>query len=100
MTGSVIIRHGHTIDDAGRILHDERPATWQEAEKIAGRRLDRRKAYAIIDGAIHESIRWTTSCSGCSYGVNDRGGGCRECGFHGVVRQGYWLPLALTDLGP
>ena len=45
---TVIHRHGHAIDEDGYIHYDDRPATYEQAEKIAGRRLDRRRNYAII----------------------------------------------------
>lgn len=91
MAGSVFTRHGHTIDDSGRIHYDESPCSWEEADKIAGRRLDRRRAYAVIDGEVHGLVRWTAKCSGCD------GGGCTECGYHGVVRDGAYCPLDVLE---
>jgi hypothetical protein len=94
MTGSVIIRHGHQIKD-GLIDYDDRPISWEEADQKAGRRLDRRKAWAFIDDRLCELIRFTTRCSGCSECPGeDRGMGCSECGYHGVVRQGHWIPAS------
>ncbi|MDK2757514.1 MAG: hypothetical protein KYX66_12340 [Blastomonas fulva] len=90
MSGSVIIRHGHEIVD-GLIIYNETPLSWEDADAKAGRRLDRRKAWAFIDDGLCVLARWTQSCSGCSY-VGERGGGCSECGYHGVVRSGAWVP--------
>lgn len=95
MSGSVIIRHGHDIVD-GYIIYNETPLSWEEADAKAGRRLDRRKAWAFIDERLCTLARWTQNCSGCSddsYGsYSERGGGCHECGYHGVVRSGAWVP--------
>lgn len=75
------------------ITHAERRISWQRADKIAGRRLDRRKNYMVIKGQVCSAVNFTTRCSGCSEDVyDDRGGGCSECGYHGVVRQSYWMP--------
>ena len=91
---SVIERHGHHIDERGFIHYDDRASTYEAAEKIAGRRLDRRRAYAIIDGEVCESARWTAACSGCHEGYgNGPGHGCRECGYTGMKRSGAWVPL-------
>lgn len=103
----VIERHGTEIKD-GRIIHDDRPATYEQAEKIAGRRLDRRKSYAIIDGQVAESCIWSQACSGCYSGHDLHlgiGNGCSECGHTGRRRNGQWVPLAtanakLTGLAP
>jgi hypothetical protein len=83
----VIERHGHSIDDGGWIHYDDRPATYERAEQLSGRKLDRRKNYAIIDGGVCESIHFTRECSGCD------SSGCDECGYQGVVRDGHWVPL-------
>lgn len=95
---SVVERLGHSFD-GDRIVYNERPLSWRQADEIAGRRLDRRKNYCVIDGQVCSEIRWTSSCSGCD------GGGCQECGYHGRVRNGYWMPddgsapRSLTDVG-
>lgn len=86
-----IERLGHRIE-GGVILYDEHPISWERADEIAGRRLDRRKAYCVIRGQVCSAIRWTQGCSGCSLGHEGRGGGCRECGYHGVVRNSMWFP--------
>ena len=99
--GSVIRRLSTRIED-GRIIHDDAPATFAEAESIVGR-LGRRRSYAIIEGEVLVCARWTTACSGCTPGVEevgccmDRGGGCWECGYSGRRRRGEYLPLASLE---
>jgi hypothetical protein len=93
---TVIERHGHSIDAAGFIHHDDRPATYEQADRQAGRRLDRRRNYAIIDGLVAESCQWSHACSGCYEGHNidsGTGNGCNECGYTGRRRSGAWVPL-------
>lgn len=94
MGGSVIERHGHHVDDNGFIHHHDVPMGWDEADKRAGRRLDRRRAWAFIDGELCSVVRWTGKCSGCSDDdpYSGRGFGCDECGYHGVVRMAEWVP--------
>lgn len=94
MSGSAIERGETSIVDS-YIIHDDKPLSWEEADKRAGWRLDRRRAWAFIEGSLCESIHWTQACSGCAYGFADRGGGCDECGYHGVVRQGQWVPAEI-----
>lgn len=91
VSGSVVERGETTIVDQ-IIHHDDRPITWEDADERAGFRLDRRKAWAFVEGALCETVSWTQSCSGCTYGFEKRGGGCHECGHHGVVRQAMWVP--------
>lgn len=93
---SVIERHGHTIAAGGVIHYDDRPLTWDAADRLAGRRLDRRKNWAFIDGRLCDAVSYTINCSGCSYDTDygsSRGGGCEECGYHGVVRLSEWIPV-------
>lgn len=95
----VIKRHGTAVKD-GHIIHDDRPATYEQAEKIAERRLDRRKNYAIIDGQVAESAVWSQACSGCYEGddsLNATGNGCDECGYTGRRRHGQWVPLVTAN---
>ncbi len=71
-------------------------ASWEEAETLAGRRLDHRRNYAIIDGEVYESAIWSQACSGCYEGVDvagAQGNGCSDCGWTGRRRRGQWLPL-------
>lgn len=70
----------------GFIEHDDRPASWERVDALCGRRADRRKAWAIIDGQVCTLVKWTERCSGCD------GGGCQECGYHGVTRRSQWCP--------
>lgn len=95
MSGRVIVRIKTAVVDQ-RIIHDDRPVSWADADKMAGRRLDRRKAWAFVEGELCELCSWTQACSGCSYGFeygsDNRGGGCHECGHHGVVRRSSWVP--------
>ena len=71
---------------------EDRPSSYEAAEAIAGRRLDRRRGYAIIMGRVCESARWSSACSGCSEDGSDRGLGCDECGYTGRRRQSIWVP--------
>lgn len=90
-----IERHGHRIDDAGHIHYDESPVTWDRIDALAGRRMDRRKSYAIVDGKVCSMVRWTARCSGCSIFAEGKSFGCEECGYHGVVRNGAWVPESM-----
>lgn len=64
----------------------------------------------INDGHEGYIARWTESCTGCfesedGHPVGDYdwdqkrgcyvGGGCSECGYHGVRRVEYWIPFDL-----
>lgn len=92
-----------------------RQIDWKEAEKIAGRRLDRRRSYATTDDgqpdesgkALFTMAKWTGSCSGCTesedghpvghYPADPKhhcliGAGCPECGYTGKTRRAYWVP--------
>lgn len=105
---AVKIRHGHTVDDKRLIHYNEEPSTYELADKLAGRRLDRRKNYCIINGQVCEGVSWVESCSGCfetedghpvgEYPIHPKhgchvGAGCEECGHHGVVRHSQWMPI-------
>ncbi|NPD16265.1 hypothetical protein HOY34_13780 [Xinfangfangia sp. D13-10-4-6] len=101
MGESVKVRDGYTISDDGLIHYAERAITWPEADEMAGRRLDRRKAWAFIDGELCDCVSWTAACSGCSDEVGAaRGGGCSECGYHGVSRQAMWVPATFARATP
>ncbi len=93
MTGSVIVRGGTAIID-DRLVHDDNPLPWPEADLRAGFRLDRRKSWAFIEGRLCYSASWTAACSGCAYGFEERGAGCHECGHTGRRRQGMWVPFS------
>ncbi len=94
---TVIERHGTRVDGQGFIHHDDRETTYEAAEAIAGRKLDRRKNYAIIDGKVCENAEWTEECSGCTeygdYGAVNGPSGCEECGYTGKRRMSHWVPL-------
>lgn len=95
-----IERHGHTVDGQGFIHYDDRPITYEQADMIAGKRLDRRRNYAVINGAVHEAEHYTMACSGCYEGTHmdsAKGHGCNECGYTGRRRHGYWAPLGAFD---
>jgi len=73
-------------------------ATFEEADEVAGRRLDRRGRYHICPAGdyglfvfpvdtVTRYAEWPRECTGCE------GAGCRECGGHGRVREGMFLPL-------
>lgn len=93
-----IERHGYTVDDAGLIHYDDRPISWERVDELAGKRLDRRKSYALIDGEVCSCVRFTSRCSGCTNGFEERGFGCHECGYQGVVRQANWVPDRFTEI--
>lgn len=89
--------------------------TWQEAEKLAGKRLDRRRQYYVHteegrtvknmyafngsegmpDALLLTYEEWTQNCSGCDcdcgdgYPCHHGAGGCEECGYTGKRRQGF-----------
>ncbi|MCW2242303.1 hypothetical protein [Azospirillum canadense] len=93
---TVIERLGHSIDHQGIIHYDDRPSTYEKAESVIGKRLDRRRNYAILHGdgrKVCELVTWSAQCSGCD------GGGCKECGYHGIIRRAMWLPVELADAG-
>ena len=79
----------------------EIPTTYERAEAVAGRRLDRRRAYAIIDGRVHRLVRWSEDCSGCTeYSMGYRifgPAGCDECGYTGKRRRREWVPLMPSE---
>jgi len=86
--------------------NDMRELDVEEAERLAGRRLDRRRTYATTaDGKpdaecggalVFEVARWSQACSGCHDGPNvlaSTGSGCNECGFTGRALNAQWLPI-------
>lgn len=73
--------------------------TIEEAEKIAGDRLDRRYKWFLWDGEVCYDGKFTRPCSGCSCGCeygcsccNERGAGCVECGYTGKRRDSFPIP--------
>lgn len=100
MSGKVIKRR-FTFNKYNQIKEviDE-TSTYSVAEKIAKKRLDHRRNYAIINGQVCVFEQFTRPCSGCSCDgeypcscCNERGAGCEECGYTGKVRSGYWMPF-------
>ena len=88
---TVIERLGSSVDKDGYIHYDDRPRTYEEAEKLLGESLDRRRNYAIIDGQVCEGSGWFSQvCTGCE------GCGCDECGYTGKRRTSYWVPIRET----
>lgn len=79
------------LDSDGVLTVDDRPLAIEVAERIAGKRLDRRKNYAVFRTSnvaeVRVATKWTRACTGCE------GGGCHECGYSGKVREGMWVPL-------
>lgn len=98
MTVQPIERLGHRIE-GNHICYDERPISWTAIEQKAGRRLDRRRAYAVVEGNVCEMVRWSGSCSGCTVEGGDRGMGCTECGHTGRRRSGAWVPITNAGEG-
>lgn len=107
MSGSVIMRNGHEEVD-GRIVHNDRAMSWEEADKRAGFRLDRRKSWAFISRnddlgipELCEAISFTAACSGCedseSMYPSSVSGGCHECGYTGKRRQSCFVPICRTE---
>jgi hypothetical protein len=74
------------------------PASYEQAEEVAGFRLDRRRKYWITeDGEVEEEGVVTLSCSGCSCGCEGGCGcgpssGCSECGYTGKRRFYFGYP--------
>lgn len=94
MSGTVVRREFPEDNPWPPVDH---PATYEEAEALAGHRLDRRKNFAIIRGIVHDSAEWTDTCSGCSCDCGCMGShgnaGCSECGHTGKRRQAMWIPI-------
>ena len=79
------------------------PATYEDAEKITGFRLDRRINYAITqEGEVEQESWCTLDCSGyscgceggCSCGQPAR---CSECGYTGKQRHHFGFPPSPPD---
>lgn len=90
---AVILR---TFGNDGEVR--DQPSTYEAADAIAGRKLDRRRNYAIIRGEVCEEGRWSRHCSGYtetpeSTSPAHRGIGCGECGYTGRTRESMFLPL-------
>jgi len=83
------------------------PMSWEDADRRAGVRLDRRKNWAFIRGELAEHCEFTHSCSGCvecedgqpvgNYAWDSKAGcyvgaGCHECGYTGKRKNRSWVP--------
>ena len=95
-------------------MGDNREISIQRAEQLLGRRVDRRRQYAYVNGEVCYSAEWTRECTGCcetgemmgladNYPVDEKhgclvGGGCEECGFTGKRREAMWLPCWTLEL--
>jgi len=64
---TVIERHDHSIDEGGSIHYDDRPSTYEAAEQLAGKRLDRRRDYATT--RLRDHRRHGLRSSALEYGV-------------------------------
>lgn len=76
----------------------------EEAEKLAGTRLDRRRKWFLWDGEVCYEGKFTHVCSGCSCDgeypcscCNERGAGCHECGYTGRRRSSFPIPHNLRS---
>ncbi len=99
-----------------------RPILWQDAERILGFRIDRRRSYYFCDdpemneyfcgGPVYDYGEWVTSCSGCRetedghnvghYEWDNKakcyiGAGCSECGYTGKRREGMFAPVKMMN---
>jgi hypothetical protein len=79
-----------------------------EAEKLAGRTINKRHRYARLGHELLIAIHFTDACSGCfeagEYGSQEHlypmdkkhrcriGAGCSECGYTGKRRHSMWVP--------
>ena len=88
----------------------------RSAEAVVGCRLDRRRAYCLVDGTLCLLVTWTDTCSGCfeggecmglahHYGYDDKAGchvgaGCDECGYTGKRRRAMWVPITAQEVRP
>lgn len=106
MAGSVIVRNGHSIVE-DRIIHNDETLTWDDADKRAGFRLDRRKTWAFITNEIGmpelcDVVNFTTYCTGCAEVPectfpSEQGFGCSECCYTGKVRRSEFVPYIQKD---
>lgn len=102
MSGSVIMRTSHE-EVEGSIIHNDRAMSWEEADKRAGFRLDRRRSWAFIphenDSGVPELcslVTFSRSCCDCTdedpYRAGAKGWGCSACGYTGRCRAAYFVP--------
>ncbi len=83
----------------------------EEAERLHGKRLDRRRKYFLWDDRVCVDGKFTNSCSGCfesgEYGQNESyyeydkksqchvGAGCSECGYTGKRVNHFPCPVEI-----
>jgi hypothetical protein len=69
-----------------------------KAEKLSGFRLDGRFKYFLWNGEVCINESASVICGGCSEsGGDNKGVGCIECGYHGVSRISYPLPVEFSS---
>jgi hypothetical protein len=75
------------------------PATYEDAEKITGFRLDRRINYSIsVEGEVEQDSWCALDCSGCGCGCGcGPSTGCSECGITGKRRHHFGFPPSPPD---
>jgi hypothetical protein len=81
---------------------DDRRISIDDAEKMAGVKLDRRRVYGVVkEGELCFMASYTIRCSGCTedseYSFSLIGSGCRECGYTGKRRINEWQPAYLIN---
>jgi len=87
-----IERLGYVISN-GVVNFRDVPVQWDRIDALAGRRMDRRKSWAIVMGKLCGKVSYRAVCSGCANDLYQaRGFGCTECGYHGVVINSMWVP--------
>jgi hypothetical protein len=88
-------------------MADSREVSVFRAELLAGKRLDRRRKYAVIDGEVCLAASYVDTCTGCyessdGYPAGDYlrdkngvvlGAGCSECGYTGKRTHTFWHPI-------
>lgn len=65
----------------------DREVTLEEAEGLAGRRLDCLHRYAVGGGRVFRRVFLRELCGGC------RGKGCRECRNRGVIEVEFYVRI-------
>ena len=106
MAGSVIMRNGHEVV-GNKIIHNDRKMSWEEADKRAGFRLDRRKAWAFIPSDTNRGVpelcslvSFSRACCDCTdedpYLAGAKGWGCLSCGYTGRYRHESFAPYSRT----
>lgn len=98
MMATVIRRTIAAVDGMPSVVTDW-PASFDDVDKVLGRRADRRRNYALIDGEVCTLHRWSQPCSGCTCDyetigtLQSIGSGCSECGYTGRSAISMWIPV-------